>query len=319
MLRTGFLRGGVYIVEGNPGAGKTILGNQVSFAHVAGGGRVVYLTLVAESHARMLGHMRSMTFENPTVIGDALYYLSGFSALLSGGLDGLLNLARETVQDHRATLLVLDGLATVQEMAGTPLAMRNFIQRFQLFLETAGCTALLLMRPEEATQTPIHTMVDGVVNLRDEMTQGYPTRYLSVQKFRGSGYLRGDHTYDITEAGITIYPRTEALYTAPQQIAGREREAMTFGASHLDAMIRGNLLSGSTTILYGAAGTGKTLLGMQFLHEGVRREQPGLYFGFYEQTAPSAHLGGSPRPRLARRDGARPARMAVATAVGAEH
>ncbi len=138
-------------------------------------------------------------------------------------------------------------------------------------------------------------MVDGVITLRDQTTQAYSTRYLSVQKFRGSGYLRGDHAYDITESGITLHPRTEALYTAPRQTAGGEREAMLFGAANLDAMIEGNLLSGSTTIIYGAPGTGKTVLGLQFLHEGVLRAQPGLYFGFYEQPqrllTSADHLG----------------------------
>jgi circadian clock protein KaiC len=72
ILQGGFLRGGTYLVMGPPGAGKTILSNQICFHHVAGGGRALYLTLLTETTSRMLSNIQNFTFFKLATIGDAL-------------------------------------------------------------------------------------------------------------------------------------------------------------------------------------------------------------------------------------------------------
>src|SRR5438132_2038935 len=74
VLRGGFLRGGVFIVQGSPGAGKTILGNQICFRHVAAGGRALYTTLLAENHARMLLHIGQLGFRRKSDSRPSLFY-----------------------------------------------------------------------------------------------------------------------------------------------------------------------------------------------------------------------------------------------------
>src|SRR5215204_531668 len=100
ILDGGFFQGGLYIIAGPPGAGKTILGNQLCFHHVASGGRAVFVTVLTESHSRMLAHLSSLSFFDPTSLGDRLLYLSGYSVLLSEGLTGLLKLLRRVVRDQ---------------------------------------------------------------------------------------------------------------------------------------------------------------------------------------------------------------------------
>src|SRR5688572_6558879 len=97
LLEGGLLQGGIYMVLGAPGAGKTMLGNQVCYNHVADGGRALYVTLVAESHSRMLAHMRSLRFFQPDAVGDALYYISGYGVFDKEGLPGLLKMLRRLV------------------------------------------------------------------------------------------------------------------------------------------------------------------------------------------------------------------------------
>src|SRR5689334_5281870 len=75
ILSGGLLRGGIFIVQGSPGAGKTILGNQICFRHVARGGRALYATLLAENHARMLLHIGQLSFFKEAVIPDRLFYI----------------------------------------------------------------------------------------------------------------------------------------------------------------------------------------------------------------------------------------------------
>ena len=132
ILKGGFLKNGVYIVQGTPGAGKTTLGNQIVFSHAAKGGRALYVTLLAETHARMLLHLQSMKFFDPSRIPDAITYISGFQALEEDGLKGLVTLLRREIQAHRASVLVLDGLVAAQERAASDTEFKKFIQALQV-------------------------------------------------------------------------------------------------------------------------------------------------------------------------------------------
>src|SRR5882724_10139226 len=92
ILGGGFFGGGLYIVEGSPGVGKTILGNQICFNHASAGGKVLYVTLIAETVGRTLLNISNLKFFDEEVVGRGISYLSGFNALKKDGLTGLLHL-----------------------------------------------------------------------------------------------------------------------------------------------------------------------------------------------------------------------------------
>lgn len=282
ILRGGLFQGGIYLVMGPPGAGKTILGNQMCFQHVAAGGRALYVTLLAETHARMLTHLRSLAFFDPAPVGEALYYISAYGVSDPDALGALLDLLRQTVRSQRPTLLVLDGFVTAEQVAPSDLAVKEFIHKLHIYTEAVGCTTLLLthVRGEDLSQ-PEHTVVDGLIELGDHPARMQTLRELEVRKFRGSGYLRGRHSYEITDAGMIVHPRTEALLaTPPPDILPAAR--VQFGVPELDTMLHGGLPAGSTTMLFGVPGSGKTLLGAHLLATGAAQGEPGLYFGFNE-------------------------------------
>ena len=89
VLRGGLVKGSVYVVQGPPGSGKTILANQIGYRHAASGGRVVYMTLMAETHARMMQSLRGMAFFDPRLVPSALQYVSGYKILIDEGEEGL--------------------------------------------------------------------------------------------------------------------------------------------------------------------------------------------------------------------------------------
>src|SRR3954470_16431774 len=131
ILAGGFLRGGLYIVQGSPGTGKTTLANQVCFNHIASGGHALYVTLLAEYHARMLQHLSGMSFFDASKIPDQLSYIGGFSALRQAGRPGLLTLLRREITARKASILVLDGFATAQRGAADDQEFNEFVHELQ--------------------------------------------------------------------------------------------------------------------------------------------------------------------------------------------
>ncbi len=283
VLGGGFMRGGMYIVQGAPGAGKTILTNQICFHHAATGGRGIFVTLLAENHARMLENLRRLQFYDESKIPDQLVYLSAFAEMRHGGLADLLQLLRREIQQRRATLLVIDGLVSAHTSSGSDQAFKEFVNDLQTIAVATECT-MFLTTNDTREVTPERTMVDGLVALSDRMYGWQAASDLQITKFRGAGYLRGRHSYQITDLGIAVFPRIEALYAYPSRADEVRSGRATTGIGQLDAILGGGLPVASTTMLMGPSGIGKTTLGLQFLGQSTA-EEPGLMFGFHETPA----------------------------------
>lgn len=281
VLHGGLLRRGVYMIQGRPGAGKTILSNQVCFHHAARGGRVLYATLLAETHERLLFNLEPLSFFDTSRIPEQVSYLSAFATLEEGGLKGLVEVLRREVRARKATLLVVDGLVSVEESAETKKDFKKFIHELQIHANFADCTVLLLTSTNAEPVGPEHTMVDGVIELVDHRWGRRAERELEVKKFRGSGYLRGGHAFQISGDGITVLPRLEALLQDPSRQDPCKKARVSTGIAQLDRMLQGGLPCASTSVLFGATGVGKTSFGLHFLDESSKAE-PGLLFGFYE-------------------------------------
>jgi circadian clock protein KaiC len=131
-------------------------------------------------------------------------------------------------------------------------------------------------------------------------------RELYVRKFRGGPHLLGRHGFEITRDGLVIYPRLEAMPREEAVNAPERKERQAFGVAGLDTALRGGLPAGSTTILFGPPGGGKTLLGMSFLAHGAQRGERGHYFAFYDAPqrvlAQTAGVGLDREPLVARGD-----------------
>jgi len=281
ILRGGFLEGGVYIIQGSPGAGKTVLANEICFRHAAGGGRAAYVTLLAEMHTRLLQHLRPMAFFDESVIPDSLYYVSAFHTLEGDGLKGLLDVLRREIKGQRANLLVVDGLVAAQESAPSDRDFKKFIHELQAHASASGCTVLLLTSGLLRAVSAEHTMVDGVLELEDQLFEFRTERSLLVRKFRGSGFLRGRHSFRITDEGVKFFPRVEALFASTSRPQVLRNDKIAVGIAGIDKMLLGGLPAATTTGLIGASGVGKTTIGLHFLSASSAAE-PGLMFGFFE-------------------------------------
>jgi circadian clock protein KaiC len=283
ILGGGVMLGGIYVIQGAPGAGKTILTNQMCFHHVAAGGRALFVTLLAENHARMMSNLRGLSFFDATRIPDRLSYVSAFRELREEGLKGLIDLIRREIHRARASMLVIDGLVFAQIAAGDEQSFKQFVRDLQEVALATDCTMFLTASALEA-MSPEQTMVDGLIQLNDRLYGWESESDLQVTKFRGSSFLRGRHAYKITSDGMVVHPRIEALFAHPSRPDQGATGRVSSGIERIDTMTGGGFPEASTTMVMGPSGTGKTTMGLQFLSASSDAE-PGLMFSFYETPA----------------------------------
>lgn len=139
---------------------------------------------------------------------------------------------------------------------------------------------MLLAGPDEGRGASGH--VDGVIELTHEAAGSADARWLRVAKLRGSVSLSGRHRFAIANTGIAVFPRIEAAFADLKPGTTEDGERLGFGISGLDGMLAGGLPPGTSTLVLGTPGAGKTLLSLHFLAEGARRGEPGLIASFAE-------------------------------------
>lgn len=305
LVEGGLLRGSVYIAEGPPGAGKTVLASQMCFHSARRGERALYVTLLSEAHDRMLNYLGRMRFFDPALIPEGVYFISAFRALQEDGLPALLRVLRDALLERKASLLVLDGVVTAEEVslahantdasaltqdAGSSQQFKQFIHELQAVCSMTQCSVLLLSSTERPRRFhPAYTMVDGILELTNELSGLKTIRQIHVRKMRGTNQVLGKHNFEITDHGVVVHPRMETQLHGPPRpekeryVATEPRRA--FGISGLDKMLKGGLTGESMTMIVGPTGAGKTLLSLQYLCQGAQHGEKGLFFGFFERPA----------------------------------
>lgn len=289
VLQGGLVRAGTYMVAGPQGAGKTVLGNHIAYNHARAGGIVVFATVLTESHGRMLARLGNFRFYDADLVAQRIHYLSLYDQLSQSGLDGVLDLLRRTVRDYQATMLIVDGVRTIQDFATSPLAHQGFFYELNVHLASLDCTTILLVDHAGRVVDPIGAHADGILLLEHESVGLQDLRFLHVQKLRGAEALDGRHVFTISELGVEVFPRLEALVgDTPPSPSGPD-ESIPFGVAGLDAMLRGSVRSGSATLVVGPAGAGKTISALSFAAEGARRGEHALYVALRETPTQLRH------------------------------
>jgi circadian clock protein KaiC len=284
ILHGGFLQGGVYLILGEPGAGKTILASQIMYNNVSKSEHAMLVTVLGESHGRMMAHLRTMRFFDEAATPDRVTYISGYQALENEGLKGLSVLIRREVLVYKVKILVLDDVSAVAAKSGDRYEMKRFTHEMQTLASAANCTMFMLTTVSGPMAGVENTMVDGLIELRHRSYGSRNERRLIVHKLRGGGYCEGEHAFRITSEGFKIFARLESLPPTPLKVGSYPALRKSFGVASVDAMFGGGLAEGSVTTLFGGSGTGKTTLGLHFL-AASSAEEPGLLFGCYETPA----------------------------------
>ncbi len=282
ILGGGLPAGSLYLIQGLAGSGKTTLASQVAFMQARAGRQVMLLTLIAESHAKMLNHVSNFDFFDDSLVGQQIQMLSGYASLASDGLRGLLRLISAELNRHRPGMLVIDGFRSVRDSGPSDLNLSEFMHALNALVFTMNCTTLLLSPVEGNMPESENTLVDGVIELSQHEAGMQLVREIKVFKLRGANHLLGKHVFEINQSGVEIFPRFEATATRAGKVPGTSDRYVSVGIPSWDRCIGGGVVSGSLTCLLGSPGVGKTLMGLHFIEQGLKDEQQCLIVGFYE-------------------------------------
>ncbi|HVJ41836.1 MAG TPA: ATPase domain-containing protein [Dongiaceae bacterium] len=283
ILCGGFVRGSAYILEGPPGAGKTILANQFCCRQVANGGTAVYISLLAESHHRLIEYLKELSFFDSSFVPSRLSYLSAFNTLAADGLEGVLRIVREEAKRAKATAIVLDGIFAARSLAPSEHDYQRFVYELQGIASSQNCVMLLIAHPYPGAELIEYPVVDGCIGLHHDLEGAVAHRSLQVRKQRGSGALVGRHAFTLSTKGFQAFPRLESMLPrVPRDDIVNTR--LSLGLPSLDRMLAGGLPERSVTLLMGPTGSGKTTLGLHFLARASTASRA-LLLSFYETPA----------------------------------
>ena len=281
VLGGGLPAGSLYLIQGLAGSGKTTLACQIGFNHARQGKKVLVLTLLGESHAKMLNHFRSFSFFDEALIGKEIVFFSAYTSLIKGGLRDLLSLIISAMSEQQPSILIIDGFRSVRNASATDLALAEFMHSLNSLVSSMGCTTFLLSPVEGNVTDSENTLVDGVIEL-DQYQQGMGViRELQLYKVRGAKHLLGKHVFEVKADGVVVYPRFEALSTC-SEAPPAQRTRLSVGIPSWDERIGGGIISGSITCLLGSPGVGKTIMGLHFIADGLKNGEKCLIVGFHE-------------------------------------
>jgi len=282
ILDDGFTRPSTVLIAGTAGTGKTTFAIQSLFAAANNGEKCLYFSAISEPIAMLSGYMSKFSFYDQSLYEqENLIYFDLSSEIMKNKTYDLLDIIDENVEAIHPDRIAIDPITTMD----LPLSENECRQfYFDLFVGMKGWNSLVLVTGEFTKEhlptSPISYVADAIIYLSNELKKGRRVRYLDVLKMRGQDFASGKHAYRITNDGIITYP---SLAIRENEIAARERVGT--GVTGLDQMMNGGLIRGTTSLLTGPSGTGKTTTGMHFILEGARRSEPGLIVSFEEGAA----------------------------------
>lgn len=288
ILQGGFRRNRCYLIEGVPGSGKTTLSMQFLRSSASRGEPVLYVTLsesgeelqaVSQSHGWSLDGVtvrEIMPSEDALDPGEASTMFHASEVELGTTTQQVL----ADIERLQPTCVVIDSLSELRLLSGSALRYRRQILALKQYFNARGCTVLLL---DDLTATDrdthIQSIAHGVIVLEQMNPEyGADRRRLRVRKYRGVAFRGGYHDYAIRTGGLEVYPR---LVAAEHRHAGA-RSKMQSGIAEIDSLLGGGVEQGTSTLIVGAAGTGKSTLAAQFAAAAAARGENAALYVFDE-------------------------------------
>jgi circadian clock protein KaiC len=265
VLAGGFIRPSTVLIAGGAGSGKTTLALQSLFNAARNGERCLFVAGVSEPITSLNEHLSGFSFFDPDIEG--MHFLDAGDLLLKG--EGAMDLLKENIESIKPDRVIVDSFL---EIAG-----KSFMYDFVSYMKQND---LLLFITDMFTRDAmdkhyIASLVDGIIYLSSDNGR----RHISVLKMRGQNVSTKRHSFKFTDAGITVFPKIKL-----QAITAISDRRVSLGIEGIDHAMDGGVFEGDATLIAGCTGSGKTLLGMQFIHDGAVHGEKGLIITFEESV-----------------------------------
>lgn len=289
ILAGGYASKRIHLIEGTPGAGKTTLGLQFLLEGREAGDSSLYITLsesreellhVASTHGWSLDGIEIFELVPPELSLDqdreqSIVYASDLE------LGETVQMVKAVVERLAPVRVVFDSLSEIRLLAQGALRFRRQVLALKHFFAQHGCTVLFL---DDLTETiddlSLHSLSHGVVRLEQiALNYGAERRRLRVHKMRGRKFHGGYHDFIIRSGGLEIFPR---LVAGDHPDTGYEQKLGQSGISELDDLVGGGLDYGTSTLIIGPSGTGKSTLAFQYAFTAMQRGERALVVSFDE-------------------------------------
>ena len=277
ILWGGLPKGEIYLVNGPPGTGKTILALHFLQAGIDAGEKVLCIAISqriesVKQTAKSVGIDPSKIVFHELSSADALKSIVERQTVFDTSeieLEEIMTAFTKAIETIQPDRLIFDGISYLRMLANDPLTYRQQLLTIRDYMVNKNITVLLTddrqLVPGEGELEPI---AHGVISLSQEKTEyGSVHRYLRIQKIRGSQYQQGSHDLEITSQGIKVYPnwQNNIGHQQPQE------KQITSGLAGLDTLIGGGLLTGTSCLLVGPSGTGKTSIASLFANNFAKQ------------------------------------------------
>ncbi len=276
------------ILAGAPGCGKTTLAHQIMFANATPERPALYFTVLGEPAIKMLRYQQQYSFFDSAQLDGAIRFINLSQVVLDQDLGAVLDSIVKEVEASQPGVVVVDSFRTVvrkaQSSNANEVELQGFVQRLALHLTSWQATTFLIGEyvEGELRDNPVFTVADGLLWLYQSIERNSIVRKLQVMKIRGQESVPGLHTFRITEHGLHTFPRTFGLTdNNSEHVKGRSR--LSTGVRELDTLMGGGIPEGDSLLVAGPSGGGKTVLGIQYIAEGLSRGEPCIVAMFEER------------------------------------
>ncbi len=288
ILLGGLPPGQMYLLEGDPGTGKSTIAMQFILAGIARGEKALYITL-SEPRSELEASARSHGWdaallpiaefvpEEASLAPDQQYTVFHPSEVeLASTIQKLTNI----IDRERPDRLVIDSLSELRLLADNVMRYRRQLLALRQFFVGRNTTVLLLDdRTSDGNDLQLQSIAHGVFRLdKIQRSYGVTRRQIEIVKLRGSAYREGFHDYTIKQGGVMIYPRL----IAAEHDKPFPKDPVPSGVAELDAMFGGGLRRGSSTLIIGPSGVGKSTIALQYAIAAARRENCAIVYAFDE-------------------------------------
>lgn len=285
VLGGGLPAGTLVVIGGRPGTGKTILAQQLAFANATPERPARYYTTLSEPHSKLIRHLENFAFFDHSKLdhGVSFLHLTEIAKSSHDNGDGLTAVVDQLVDDvyeHRPCVVVLDSSKALSQFAD-PEHLRQVVFELAGKISHSGTTLVMVgeYTGEDYDRAPEFAVADVIIELSNEGVGSSNRRWLRVHKLRGSSFLQGQHTFEITDEGYTVYPRLETVAPTAVPLAdGRD----DFGIAEIDGMVGGGIPGGDACLLIGPSGSGKTTLAMTWLNQALVTGDRALFVSLEE-------------------------------------